>query len=56
MVYNVLGAVKSVLVNRQQAPGEYTVQFNAESLSSGIYFLRLKVGNKVLTQKMTLIR
>ncbi|MCF8306983.1 MAG: Ig-like domain-containing protein [Ignavibacteriales bacterium] len=37
-VYDVLGREVAILVDTEQAPGRYAVNFNAAGLSSGIYF------------------
>jgi len=55
-VYNVLGRRVATLVDREMAPGNYTVNFDASSLSSGMYFYRLQAGSTLLTKKMTLIK
>ena len=55
-VYDILGREVATLVNKQQQPGNYEVEFNASNLSSGIYFYELKAGNFVQTKKMILIR
>jgi hypothetical protein len=41
VVYNSIGEIVSELVNSAQAAGNYDVSFNANGLSSGIYFYRL---------------
>ena len=55
-VFDVLGNEAAVLVNETQQPGTYEAEFNADKLSSGIYFYRLQAGNIVETKKMILIR
>ncbi len=55
-VYNILGEEVATLVNKQQAPGNYTVQFDASNLPSGVYFYTLRVGNFVATKKMILLK
>jgi hypothetical protein len=55
-VYNVLGETIATLVNQQQLAGEYKVDFDAKSLSSGVYFYTLKVGNYLKTKKMILLK
>lgn len=55
-VFNVLGKVVSGLVNELLEPGNYQVTFNAENLSSGIYYYRLSTGNYTATKKMILIK
>ena len=42
-VFDILGREVAALVNKVQEPGTYEVQFNAGSLSSGIYFYKLEV-------------
>ncbi len=56
IVYNVLGEEVATLVNQQQAPGFYEVQFDASDLSSGIYFYTLQVGDFIATKKMVLMK
>jgi len=55
-VYNSLGQKVATLVNKEQTPGNYTVQFNASNLPSGVYFYRLRAGNFVVTKKMILLK
>ncbi len=56
IVCDVLGRKVATLVNKAQAPGNYSVQFNAQDLPSGIYFYTLKAGNFVKTRKMILLK
>jgi len=55
-VFDVLGNEVGTLINEEKPSGEYEVEFNAENLSSGIYFYQLKTGSLVQTRKMILIR
>jgi hypothetical protein len=59
-IYDNLGREISTLVNESQVAGYYTVQFNAASLSSGVYFYRIFAtgngNNFVMTKKMSLIK
>ncbi len=56
-VFDMLGRKVYTLIDGEtKQPGRYNVQFNARSLASGMYIYRLKIGNKVLTKKMTLIK
>ncbi len=41
-IYDVAGQQVATLVSKQQAPGDYSVSFNAGSLSSGVYFYTLE--------------
>jgi len=44
------------LVNKNQSPGEYTIQFNASTLPAGIYLVRLQAGEGVVTKKLVVMR
>jgi ligand-binding sensor domain-containing protein len=55
-VYDSLGREVATLVNQKQAPGNYTVQFDASKLASGVYFYKLQSGSFVATKKMILLR
>ncbi len=56
IVYDILGRKIATLVNEKQSPGEYSVQFDASNLPSGIYFYTLKYGNMQQTKKMILLK
>ncbi|NOX17842.1 MAG: choice-of-anchor D domain-containing protein [Chlorobi bacterium] len=56
-VYNSLGEEVATLVNKQQSPGKYSVEFNGANLASGMYIYRLTVGNKfTATKKLLLLK
>jgi hypothetical protein len=55
-VYDVLGNEIATLVNKEKEPGSFEVEFNAEKLSSGVYFYQLKAGSFIETKKMILLR
>jgi hypothetical protein len=55
-VYNVLGQEVATLVNEIQAPGHYTVKFDASRLSSGVYFFRVQSGSFTAVKKMMLLK
>ncbi len=55
-VYNLLGQEVRTLVNGFQNAGSYHTMFNAQGLSSGIYFYRLKNQNSIQTRKMILLQ
>jgi endonuclease/exonuclease/phosphatase family metal-dependent hydrolase len=55
-VYDVLGNEVATLVNEYRPTGIYEVEFEATSLSSGVYFYKLQAGEYVVTKKMILMR
>ncbi|GJQ42248.1 MAG: T9SS type A sorting domain-containing protein [Ignavibacteriota bacterium] len=55
-VYDILGSEVVTLVNAEQQPGYYEVEFNASHLASGMYVYRLKAGEYISTKKMLMIK
>jgi uncharacterized protein (TIGR03790 family) len=55
-VYDVAGKEIAILVNGELAAGDHSVQFNAQSLSSGVYFYTLQTGNYSESKKMILMK
>ena len=56
IVYDAIGREAAVLVNEYKQPGRYTVEFDASSFSSGVYFYKLSAGDFTDTKKMLLIK
>lgn len=56
IVYDILGREVKLLVNEFQNAGRYSIDFNAEGLSSGVYFYRLTSGQFSETRKLILLR
>ncbi len=55
-VYDVLGDEVATLVNGEKQAGSYEVEFDAASLSSGVYFYKLQSGGFVQTRKMIVLK
>ncbi len=55
-VYDILGKEIETLVEDYVSPGNYKSTWNANSLSSGVYFYRLNSGNVSVVRKMCLIK
>lgn len=55
-VYDVLGNEVALLVNEYRTAGNYSINFNASNLSSGVYYYKLTAGNFTQTKKMILMR
>jgi hypothetical protein len=56
IVYDNLGREVTKLLDSNLAAGQYTENFDASKLASGVYFYRLSSGSFVQTKKMILIR
>lgn len=55
-VYDMLGREVSVLVNEVKQAGQYTVDFKAVNLTSGIYFCRLTTNEFTEVKKLVLMK
>jgi hypothetical protein len=55
-IYDVLGKEIQTLVNKTQQPGNYSINFNASKLSSGVYLYQLRAGDFVQSHKMILMK
>lgn len=55
-VYNVLGQEVATLVNEEKFAGSHEIHWNANKLSSGVYFYRLKAGSFTSIKKMLLLK
>lgn len=56
LVYNSAGEMISVLVNENQPSGNYSYDFEAKDLSSGIYFYKLTTDSYTKTKKMIFLK
>jgi pimeloyl-ACP methyl ester carboxylesterase len=55
-LYNMLGERVKEIVNGFHKSGYYTINFNASSLASGVYFYRLNSGGKEIVKKMMVLK
>ena len=55
-IYDVLGNEVVILVNEDKPAGNYEIEFNVGSLSSGIYYYQLVAGSFSDTKKMILLK
>jgi len=55
-IYDILGREVAALVNEKQSPGNYSVEFNAGNLPSGVYLYRLTAWEFSQTKKMALVK
>ena len=56
IIYDVIGREVAMLINEEQKPGSFEVNFNASNLTSGVYFYKLIAGSFIETKKMLLLR
>ena len=55
-VFDYLGKEIKTLVNENLSSGKYETEFNAEGLSSGVYFYRLETDGAAITKSMVLLK
>jgi len=55
-VYDILGREVQTLVNEEKSPGKYEVSLDASSLTSGVYFYKIKSENYSDVKKMLLVK
>ena len=60
-IYDVEGKLVKTLVNGTRPTGRHEVRWNGQnnsgrSMSSGVYFYRIKVGKTSLTRRMVLLK
>jgi hypothetical protein len=55
-VYDILGRQVAELVNNQQSAGTYTIDFDAQNLSAGVYLYKIESGSFQAAKKMILMK
>ncbi len=55
-IYDILGREVTTLVNKAETAGNHSIEFNAGSLASGIYFYSLTAGSFHQTKKLILLK
>lgn len=55
-IYNALGQEVETIINEYKSAGRYNIEFDANNLSSGIYYYRIESGAFVNIRKMILLR
>jgi len=56
ILYDISGSELEILIDKELESGFYTISFNANDLSSGIYFYKLQAGSFIDTKKMVLLK
>ncbi len=55
-IYNVLGQRVATLIDDGLPAGWHKTQWNAQNLSSGVYFYRLETGSRAVARPMLLLK
>ncbi len=55
-VFDICGTEVATLVDKEQRAGSYSVKFNGSGLASGMYIVKLGVGNYSIAEKMILAK
>jgi hypothetical protein len=55
-VYNMQGRFVETLVDKKMLAGYHSIIWNANSYSSGIYFMKMQAGSQIHTQKLMLVK
>ncbi len=55
-IFDAIGRQVSLITRETLQPGQYSIEFDASSLSSGIYFYQLHTNGIVQTRRMTLVK
>lgn len=55
-VFDILGKEIAILKNQEMEAGGHVAEWNAQSVSSGMYFYRLEYGGKVVVKKMLFMK
>ena len=55
-VYDLSGKQVETLINEFQTPGYHSVDWNADNLPSGMYFVKMHAGNYISIQKLMLVK
>ncbi len=56
IVYDILGKNVQTLVNHSQSAGSYSLDWQADVIPSGVYFVRMLASNKSFTQKVMVLK
>ena len=57
-ICDVMGRVVTTLANNKQNEGQYSLKFNAIEFNrnAGIYFVRMTIGEQVITKQITFVK
>jgi hypothetical protein len=55
-IYDMLGNKVSSIANEKEVAGQHAITWNAKSIPQGIYIMQVRVDDKVLNQKITVLK
>ncbi|MBD3168500.1 MAG: T9SS type A sorting domain-containing protein [candidate division Zixibacteria bacterium] len=55
-IHNVLGQRVATLINKSLKAGKHSLMWDAEDFATGIYFSKLKTGDKVYSRRIVLLK
>jgi len=55
-IFNIRGQLVESLLNEQMVPGTHSLHWKPKNISSGLYLIQLKSGDRSFNQKITLIK
>mgnify|MGYP000995382409 CR=1 FL=1 len=55
-VYGINGKLMETLVESRASAGKHIISWNAKNIAAGIYFIRMRVADRVKTQKVILLK
>lgn len=55
-IFNSIGETVKTIFNEEKEPGNYSVDFRAVDLPSGVYLYQLKTGSFIQTKKLILLK
>ena len=56
VVYNILGQKVRTLLKGKQDAGQYNIRFDAGTLTAGVYFVQIRVGQEIKIRKIVLVK
>lgn len=56
LIYDALGKLVKILSEEDMPAGKHKLKFDAQNLSSGVYYYRLNAGDFAITKKMILVK
>ena len=55
-IVNIKGEIIDVVESSFKTSGNHSIVWNAQNISSGVYFMNIEKGNQVITQKLMLLK